>query len=128
MRPYAFAGFSVAGHGAVHVLPDASILSPSPGKSQVYLLFTSTKVQILPNASVHSLSRQVNPKFTCFTSTTVQILTQKRLAGGSRADEVALQRPLVYLLYWYNITNTDAEAAGRRQQSKRSGAATAFVC
>ena len=45
-------------------------------------------------------------QFTCFTGTKVQILTPEECGRGT----VATARYVVYLLYWYKITNTDAEA------------------
>jgi hypothetical protein len=58
---------------------------------------------------------EAGAQFTCFTGTRVQILTQlvrrarlrKRLRGS---------RCSVYLLYWYQSTNTDAAVAVARKQ------------
>jgi hypothetical protein len=47
-------------------------------------------------------------QFTCFAGTKVQMLTQ--LLQVHRGKSIAVE--IVYLLYWYKSTNTDAAAAG----------------
>jgi hypothetical protein len=84
-----------------------------------FTCFTGTKVQILTHAKSTSTDAAhpqeiLGTQFTCFTGTKVQILTQKALVESNFIIR-GYKAGSVYLLYWYNSTNTDAEGAGRIQ-------------
>jgi hypothetical protein len=53
-----------------------------------------------------------SPQFTCFTGTKVQILTLRAADFGTPWSFEGLFESLLYLLYWYKSTDTDA-ARGR---------------
>jgi hypothetical protein len=81
--------------------------------------FKLTGVPMVLNTSFNTIKSEVRPHFTCFTGTKVQIMALEKEActadsGDPRRCRAVVSACAVYLLYWYNSTNTDAREACSR--------------